>query len=104
MTNKERRLQLHKELENILGNKNVYFQPPENIKLKYPCIIYERDRGYASHADDSVYIIRIRYQITVIDKDPDSEIFMKVAKMRGASYDTHFNSDNLSHDVITLYY
>jgi len=30
------RLELQNLLENILGSRNVYFQPPENLKLNYP--------------------------------------------------------------------
>ena len=38
----DRRLQLHEELCSVLGSRNVYFQPPETIKLTYPCIIYSK--------------------------------------------------------------
>ena len=30
---------LHKILKEIIGNDNVYFQPPESAKLKYPRIL-----------------------------------------------------------------
>ena len=38
----QRRLQLHEILVGILGNENVYFQPPANLVMQYPCIRYER--------------------------------------------------------------
>ena len=31
----DRRLKLHEELCDILGSRNVYFQPPETVKMKY---------------------------------------------------------------------
>ena len=34
------RLELDEELVKILGSKNVYFQPPESLKLNYPAIVY----------------------------------------------------------------
>ena len=37
------RLDLHKIFQDILGSKNVYFQPPESIKMKYPAIKYSLD-------------------------------------------------------------
>ena len=41
-----RRLKLQKLLEDILEAngkaKNVYYQPPEGIKISYPCIVYNR--------------------------------------------------------------
>ena len=33
---------LQAKLEEILGNKNVYFQPPESLKLNFPAIVYKR--------------------------------------------------------------
>ena len=40
-----RRLELDADLRALLGSTNVYFQPPETKKLKYPCFIYERVLG-----------------------------------------------------------
>ena len=68
------RLRLHEELVNILGSRYVYFQPPESIKLNYPCIIYERYDISNTFADDDVYLDPRQYRITVVDKNPDSEI------------------------------
>lgn len=36
------RLNLHEEFATLLGSNNVYFQPPESVKLNYPCIKYSR--------------------------------------------------------------
>lgn len=91
-------------LEQILGSRNVYYQPPESIKLNYPAIVYSRERIDNSFADDTVWKQDYSYQITVIDKDPDSEIVNKVSKLPMCRYDRHFTSDNLNHDVFTLYY
>ena len=43
MTTTERRLELHEILCTILGSRNVYFQPPESIKMNYPAIVYGLD-------------------------------------------------------------
>lgn len=32
-----RRYELQAVLEGILGSGNVYFQPPENLKMRYDC-------------------------------------------------------------------
>lgn len=95
---------LQKILEEILGSRNVYYQPPESIKLNYPAIIYSRERIDNIFADDKVWKQDCSYQITVIDKDPDSEIVNKVSQIPMCSHDRHFTSDNLNHDVFTLYY
>ena len=100
----ENRLALHEELCNILGSRNVYFQPPENIKINYPAIVYSRDKIENLHADDIVYKQNKSYQITVIDRDPDSEVVNKISQLPMCAHNTNFVSDNLNHDVFTLYY
>ena len=91
-------------LEQILGSRNVYFQPPESLKLNYPAIVYKRSNIRNTFAGDNVYNQSYFYEITVIDKNPDSEIVNKVSKLPTCRFDRHFKSDNLNHDVFTLYY
>lgn len=98
------RLDLHEELCKILGSRNVYFQPPVSVSMKYPAIVYERDNIRNSHADDGVYKQSLAYSLIVIDFDPDSEIVKKISKLPKCSFSRHFTSDNLNHDVFTLYY
>lgn len=100
----ENRLKLHEELCGILGSRNVYFQPPESQKINYPAIVYSRDKIENVFADDRVYKQHKSYQITVIDRDPDSEIVDKISQLPMCSHNTNFTSDNLNHDVFTLYY
>ena len=47
------RLELQKLLEMLLGNKNVYYQPPASLSISYPCVIYSRDRIDKDNADDT---------------------------------------------------
>lgn len=96
------RLDLHEIL--VTFTPNVYFQPPENLKIQYPCIIYRRDFADSKFADDMVYDHRIRYAITVIDRDPDSEIPSKVAAMPMSLFNRHYTVDNLNHDVYNVYF
>ena len=35
-----KRVDLGNKLKEILGSNNVYFQPPDNLKMVYPCIRY----------------------------------------------------------------
>lgn len=98
------REELHEILVNILGSRNVYFQPPESVKLKYPCIVYERSDIFSYKADNKKYLINKRYTVTVIDEDPDSELPDKLMQLDYCSFNRHFVSDNLNHDVFTIYY
>jgi len=96
------RLQLHDILKSFTDN--VYFQPPENITLEYPCIIYQRDYAETKFADDIPYNHCLRYVVTVIDRDPDSDIPGKVASMPMCLYNRFFTADNLNHDVYRLFF
>lgn len=97
-----RRLQLHQLLETFAPN--VYFQPPTNIHLQYPCIIYKRDFADTKFADGIPYDHVKRYMITVIDQNPDSEIPDKVASMPMSLFNRFFTVDNLNHDVYSVYF
>lgn len=98
------RLELQNLLESILGSRNVYYQPPESIKIKYPAIIYSRNNIDNNFADDIVYMQNHTYQIIVIDANPDSEIINKISKLPMCRYNRHYTSDNLNHDVFILNY
>ena len=98
------RLELQTKLEELFESKNVYYQPPESLKIKYPAIIYSRSRIDKRSADDTSYITTNCYELTVIDKRPDNEVINKLLTIPMCSFSTHFISDNLHHDVLTLYY
>ena len=105
----ESRLNLDAELANVLASvnkpQNLYFQPPESIRLKYPCIIYERSGGHTRFADNRPYFFEERYKITVIDRDPDNPTVRAIAMHFPKNhYDQHFVHDNLHHDVFTIYW
>ena len=87
-----------------LGLSCVYYQPPASVKLVYPCIIYTLDKIDTRHADNNPYIQKERYSLTVIDRDPDSEVMELVKKLPMCTFDRHYTADNLHHFVFTIYY
>ena len=50
------RMDLQVLLETLLGSTNVYYQPPETLKMNYPAIIYSKSRIDTKKADDSTYL------------------------------------------------
>jgi hypothetical protein len=98
------RTQLQSLLETLLGTRNVYFQPPANITMKYPCIVYTRDAAETEFANNNPYKYTKKYQVTVIDQNPDSGIPDKVAALPLCAHNRFFTADNLNHDVFTLYF
>lgn len=98
------RLQLQSLFEELLGSRNVYFQPPANVQMKYPCIVYETDPRDVKFADNIPYNRTKRYQVTVIDRNPDSDLPDKVADLPYCRHDRFYPADNLNHNVFTLYF
>lgn len=98
------RLDLQRLLIELLRSENVYFQPPPNVKMEYPCIVYKRDNRDTDFANNKPYRHKTRYQLTVIDPDPDSDIHERVAALPLCSYERFFVADGLNHDVYNLYF
>lgn len=98
------RLDLHKILVQILGSTNVYFQPPATVSMNYPAIVYKREAIDIVHADNHPYQKQKRYLVTVIDRNPDSDIPDKVAELRTARHERSYTSNNLNHDVFSIYF
>lgn len=98
------RSDLHSILLDVLGTDYVYFQPPTNIQLTYPCIIYKWDRAKTKFADNKNYRLAKGYQITIIDANPDSEIPDKIAALPMCLFDRFYTADNLNHFVYNLFF
>jgi len=98
------REELQYKLEEILGSRNVYYQPPESKKINYPAIIYKRNDIGNVHANNRVYSQRFSYQLTVITELPDHPVIFALSKMRYCSFNSFYVADNLNHYVFTLYY
>ena len=97
-----KRIDLHHTLKEICPN--CWFQPNGNDKLKYPCILYELDNMPARHADNVPYYIGHTYQLTVIDRDPESSIREAVVRLPRCQFVRAFTSDNLYHYVFRIDY
>ena len=106
----ERRLELHKNLCSILdcpdrGDEcRAYFQPPADVEMEYDCIVYERKLIKPTFANNQPYLLHDCYQVTLIYRNPDSDLPKKVALLPMCAHERHFIADNLHHDVFTLYH
>lgn len=98
------RLKLHNELQLILGSSFIYFQPPESVKMNYPCIVYTLGDIDTKYADDKTYLNTKRYEVSIIDYDPDSEIPDKMMSFPMCSFDRSYVANNLNHWVFNLYF
>lgn len=97
------RLDLQTALETLLGLPNVYFDPPESIKLKYPAIVYNLNTYTISSANNSNYIAHPGYQLILMDTDPDSNYVEKILSLSYCSFVRHYTAGGLHHWVFNLY-
>lgn len=98
------RLELHTKLKELLGSKNVYYQPPETVKMEYPAIKYSKKKKDVKYANNKVYMKTNCYEIIVISKTPDEPVIAKLEELPMCEWDNHYIVSNLNHDVLTLYY
>lgn len=91
-------------LEGILGSDNVFFQPKSNVSMQYPAIVYSLDNVDTSFANNAPYRHRDRYEVIVIDKNPDSLIPKKVMALPMSRFVRRYAADGLNHTVINVYF
>lgn len=97
------RLDLHNELLALCPN--VYFQPPSNIMMSYPCIVYNKTDKMNLYGSDVIHFSKQEYRVTVIDKNPDTVIPDMIERnFQYCGVDQYYTIDNLNHTVLLLYY
>jgi len=101
---KRTRLTLQTKLEELLGSRNVYYQPPENLKMEYPCIRYSKSEIRSLYANNIKYLSNDVYDLVVISKKPDHPVIQKLLDLPYSEFDRHYVSDNLNHDIIRIFY
>jgi hypothetical protein len=97
-----RRLELSAILKTFCPN--VYFQPSNNVTMTYPAIVYQRAPAISKHAGNQPYNVTDQYEITVIDRNPDSEIPSKVATLPTSRHSRFFIIEGLNHDVYNIFF
>lgn len=98
------RLDIQSILEELLESRNVYYQPPESKKMDYPAIKYSKKNIRTTHANNRKYSMMDCYELIVIARLPDHPVIKKLLELPYCSYDRRYVSDNLYHDVLTLYF
>lgn len=98
------RLLLHDILTGIMGSNKVYFQPPTNLVMTYPCIRYERDQADTKFADNSPYRYTQRYKLTYISQTPDDAVKNSIAHLPMCLFNRFYTVGNLNHDVFVIYF
>lgn len=96
--------QLQSELQNLLINGKVYYDPPESIRMTYPAIQFKRTKYESTFANNQPYQIRNRYEATLIDYQSDNPVINEILRLPYCTHDRSYVADNLHHDVFIIYY
>lgn len=93
------------EKPKVSANERVYFQPPSNHVMHYPCFVYQLERGMSERADGKPYTIYDQYQVTYISRNPDNEE-LRSSMLYGfdhCSFETRIPIDGLYQDNFRVY-
>lgn len=105
MVRERKRLELHEKLCTLLGSRYVYYQPPANINMHYPCIVYQPTPNDDIYADNARYMVWFSYKVQIIANDPEFELFDTFPDNFDHCRESapRFAQDNLNHANYTLY-
>lgn len=90
-------------LKEDIGISNVYFEPPENYKMRYPCVRFQRRRYEPTRADNGVYVLYESFDVVLIYREPDSPLPARMMTLPMCQHDRHYTANNLSHDAFVVY-
>jgi hypothetical protein len=99
------RLELRDVLSSIMEDSgeepHLYFQPPETIKLEYPCMVYHLKTLTSRKANDKPYHKIIGFDITYITRSPASSVPSRMLSEQYMNFDRYYTSENLHHYAYT---
>jgi hypothetical protein len=99
------RLELQAAFEEILGSRNVYFNPPASVQMKYDAIRYQLDGKDIRRANNKAYKHTNRYGGVFITRDPDTKVPDKLLyQFEMINIEKPYVVENLYHYPFTLYY
>ena len=81
----KRRVNMHELLEQLFPlhqEPHVYFQPPQNTRIQYPCIVYKLNDMPTNWAGNLPYKWERAYEMTYISEDPQDPMVEKLIALR----------------------
>lgn len=95
-----------------LGIPNVYFEPPQNYKILYPCAVVRMGTISSRSADNRVYKLDNNYEIIYIRRQFDDQMVnaILVGDAKHAPpfsmirHIRHYTAEGLHHDLYKLYF
>lgn len=104
MNNYTDRLVLHNRMLVALDGLGIkiYFRPPTNMTLQYPCVVYTTTQFPRNFANDTTYVSGETYEVSFISPNPGSDDHKRLQTIPYASHIRSYVSDNLVHDVYRI--
>lgn len=96
--------ELQSTLELLLGSRNVYYNPPASLEMKYDAIRYSLSNIQSNYANNIKYKNMKCYDLIVIATRPDPAVVDKILALPYSSISRPYVADNLHHYPITLYW
>ena len=98
------RAEVQKLLEEVLGSKNVYFQPPPNTSIKYPCFVFKFNKFHRRNADNTPYILTGCWEVHHMYKSVNNDLKEKMLFIAPwVEYDRRIVADGVYNDYYTIY-
>ena len=102
------RIELQEKLKDILGSDQVYYEPPETVKMHYPAIVYSLSRMHNRGANNHTVYQRydsytVMYITKSVEQTRNGSVPEQLLALDGAVFDRTYVMDNLHHYVFTIY-
>ena len=83
---------------------NVYFTPPEDIKINYPACIVTREELDIHRANNNVYKVSVGYKLVYVSKSEADDIIIKILNnFNHSDFRTEYKVNGLYHKVFVVY-
>lgn len=99
------RLLFHTAVQSLFDDVKLYFRPPGNLILQYPCIVYQPQSSEPSYALNKPYVIGETYQAILMSVLPgysEKRKFYDLPESMIVTSNTSYVVDDLVHDVFTI--
>lgn len=81
---------------------HVYFEPPESVKMVYPCFVYHFLGTIDLYSNGDIYLQSEEYSVRYITKTPDPPLPKAIMDLPYASFESHYTAENLHHFMFTF--
>ena len=100
-----KRVDIQETFKFLLGSNNVYYQPPANLKMKYPAIVYSLDGLDVKRFDNTRLINKNCFSVTHIYRNESENLVETMLKnFEYISFDNRSIVDGIYNDHYTIYW